>query len=425
MSPDFRGAVQPPQLMGMRPTFGFGDRLGLATLGHLDAIRSQGGPILPIFAQQSMRELLRTDRKPADVINDAMTGLTTGRYTEAWGADADHLKTQEDLNATASAGFTYFTIDPTEHIDINAQEYSDDELAALYRSIRSDVNWSEKYVGSVIEIPNGPTLSCERKTIMELAVKFGRAISHAIKMAAHIDRVMTKRNAEYEIEVCLDESLTPTTYLEHYIVAQQCMEAGMKMVALAPRFEGQFEPGIDFGGDVKSLKRCLQSHAAIATALGNYKLSLHSGSDKFSIYKMFAQVTQGRFHVKTSGSSYLEALRVAARRDRKLFRRIIEFSRKRFEQDRDTYYISAKLKNAPTPAAISDDEKLESIYLDQADGRQILHVTFGSILTESALGPALRDLLQSEPNLHREVISLHFAKHLQALNKGLKGVTLP
>src|SRR4029078_7497460 len=116
---------------------------------------------------------------------------------------------------------------------------------------------------------------------------------------------------------------------EHYIVAHRCLSRGMKLVSLAPRFIGDFEKGVDYKGDLPQLERSLADHAAIADALGPYKLSLHSGSDKLSIYPAFARLTRGRFHVKTAGTSYLEALRVAARHDQKLFRRIIDFARSR------------------------------------------------------------------------------------------------
>ncbi len=74
---------------------------------------------------------------------------------------------------------------------------------------------------------------------------------------------------------------------------------------------GEFEKGVDFKGDMAAFEASLKAHAAIARFLGPYKLSLHSGSDKLSIYTAFAKVTQGQFHVKTAGTSYLE---VAARR---------------------------------------------------------------------------------------------------------------
>jgi hypothetical protein len=411
--------VQAPQPLGLKPSFGFGDRLGLATPGHLAALRSYGGDILPIFAQQSIREMSRTQRKPSDVMEDAVRALREASYGGPWSADADHLKTPEDVNATAGAGFVFFTIDPSDFVDPDAESYAPDVLTKKFNDLRDDVNWADDYIGRTQTLANGESIVFDLPTVKRAAVKYGRAIAHAVKMGAHIDRVMGKRDGKYEIELSVDETPQPTTPAEHYIIAEQCLRANVKLVSLAPRYVGDFEKGIDFKGDVKAFERSLNTHATIARQLGPYKLSLHSGSDKLSIYQIFAKVTQGMFHVKTAGTSYLEALRVAARHERKLFRRIVDFSRERFDRDKATYHISAKLENAPTAAAIGDDAKLETLYLDQNDGRQILHVTFGSVLSDHVLGPALRDVLAAHPETHREVLTSHFGKHLKALCKGL------
>jgi hypothetical protein len=244
-------------------------------------------------------------------------------------------------------------------------------------------------------------------------------MAHAVKMGAHIDRDMGKRDGRFEIELSVDDTPQPTTPAEHYIIAEQCLRANVRLISLAPRFVGDFEKGIDFKGDISAFERSLATHAAIARQLGPNKLSLHSGSDKLSIYEVFARMTRGQFHVKTAGTSYLEALRVAARHERKLYRRVVDFSRERFERDRATYHISARLDKVPAPSAVADDGKLEALYLDENDGRQILHVTFGSVLSDTVLGPALRDVLAAHPETHREVLAKHFGNHLKALTRGL------
>ena len=109
-----------PSLLGTTPSFGFGDRLGLATVGHVAALLEAGGPIRGIFSQQSIREMERTARTPADVMSAAATALESVQYTENWGADADHLKTRADVDRTVSAGFCFFTLDPSDHVDQSA-----------------------------------------------------------------------------------------------------------------------------------------------------------------------------------------------------------------------------------------------------------------------------------------------------------------
>src|SRR5205085_10833879 len=105
--------------------------------------------------------------------------------------------------------------------------------------------------------------------------------------------------------------------------------------------------------------RSLADHTAVMRRLGPYKLSLHSGSDKLSIYPTFARVTQGRFHIKTAGTSYLEALRVTAQREPALFRRIVAFARERYETDKAGYHVAATLDSAPPPQEVAEDRELE------------------------------------------------------------------
>ena len=200
----------------------------------------------------------------------------------------------------------------------------------------------------------------------------------------------------------------------------------MKLVSLAPRFIGDFEKGIDFKGDLTALDRSLADHAAIAKLLGPYKLSLHSGSDKLSIYASLARATGGCFHVKTAGTSYLEALRVVAQQSETLFRAIITFARSKYENDKATYHVSATLASAPAPEAITSGKGLERIYLECWDsvrpgrgftnpGRQILHCTFGSVLTHPEFGPAVRDVVRNHADQYTAILNEHFTRHLQAL----------
>src|SRR5512133_160853 len=98
--------------LGLSPSFGFGDRLGLATAGHIQALRDKQYEIAPIFAQQSVRENARTGRTPQQVMDDAKRAIEAAKWDAPWGGDADHLKTVDDLPAFVAAGYTFFTVDP-------------------------------------------------------------------------------------------------------------------------------------------------------------------------------------------------------------------------------------------------------------------------------------------------------------------------
>lgn len=416
--------------LGLRPSFGFGDRIGLATPGHVEAMRRSGEGIEPIFAQQSIREMARTGRTPARVMDDALLGMESAGWTGRTGADADHLKTPEDVDVTSAVGYTFFTIDPSEHVDAHADDYDEPVLRARFAEVAGEVDWVERYLGRSVTLSTGTAVTFDEPACLRAAVKYGRALHHALALAEHIERVHRAEARDYEIELSVDETEQPTTLAEHYIIADQCLRRGMKLVSLAPRYVGDFEKGVDYKGDLAALECSLRDHAAIAEALGPYKLSLHSGSDKLSMYPALARATKGLFHVKTAGTSYLEALRVVARCAPDLFRRVVAFARSRYEKDRATYHVSATLDSAPPPEDVADPVELERLYLElwrevprgrgfTRPGRQIVHCTFGSVLTDHELGPAVRGVLERNTATYTEVLADHFSRHLDALRAGM------
>ncbi len=416
--------------LGLEPSFGFGDRIGLATAGHVESMNRAGQGIQPIYPQQSIREMFRTQRSPAQVMADAYDGAIAAGWKGKIGADADHLKTPADVDATAAVGFTFFTIDPSDDVDQKADDYDEATVKTKFQDLQGDCDWYDGYVGQSIGLSTGTTIELTEEACMRAAVKYGTAIRKALELGDYIRQVHEKAGKDYEIELSVDETEQPTTLAEHYIIADQCLQGGMKLVSLAPRFIGDLEKGVDYKGDLDALDASLAEHAAIATLLGGYKLSLHSGSDKVSMYSLLSKNTKGCFHVKTAGTSYLEALRVVARHDESLFRQIIDFGRQHYEVDKATYHVSATLACAPTTADVSDVVQLEREYLEMwsevpegkgftKPGRQILHCTFGSTLTDATLGPAVRSVLEAHPDTYTEVLADHFERHLRALQAGM------
>ncbi|MHB1319264.1 MAG: tagaturonate epimerase family protein, partial [Anaerolineae bacterium] len=108
-----------PIRVGLRKSAGLGDRLGLATPGHVRAMRHATG-IVPVYAQQSIREMERTARTPEDVLDDATWGVLQEGWREGFGADADHLKTTEDIDRCVAAGYVMYTFDPRDQVDNEA-----------------------------------------------------------------------------------------------------------------------------------------------------------------------------------------------------------------------------------------------------------------------------------------------------------------
>jgi tagaturonate epimerase len=407
-----------PRPLGTRASAGFGDRLGLATPGHIRALRSAGGGLAPIFAQQSIREMERTARGPQIVLNDATWGVFAEGWRDGFGADADHLKTAEDIDACVAAGYTFFTFDPGEYVDDGA------EASSALRMALEDLPWEDledrpedlkrRYLDKVFGSEEYE-IRFDDLSLARAAVKYGSAVAHVARLYRHLEAAMGDR--DFEVEVSVDETESPTTHAQHVYIAGELRRLGVRWVSLAPRYVGTFEKGVDFIGDVGAIEEDFAVHAAIAreaSSGGPYKLSLHSGSDKFSIYPAVSRQAGGLIHLKTAGTSYLEALRTAAVLDPGFFREVYTFARDRYEQDRASYHVSARLERAVSPEDVPYEE-LPAL-LSRFHEREILHVTFGSILGDTRLRERLFGLLRADPEAYAAGLEAHFLRHLEPFN---------
>jgi len=219
-----------------------------------------------------------------------------------------------------------------------------------------------------------------------------------------------------EVEVSVDETESVTSPFEHYFIANELKRLGVKLISLAPRFIGQFEKGIDYKGDLNLFKEEYIKHISIAKYFGTYKLSLHSGSDKFSVYNVIGSLKLGVTHVKTAGTSYLEALKVISVKDTKLFREILDYSRNVYENEKQSYHVSADINKVKSADNYSDEELIGLFSLE--DSRQILHVTFGRVLSdknekgEYLFKERIFGCLKENEELHYKFLIDHFHKHL-------------
>ncbi len=409
-----------PKTLGLARSFGFGDRLGLATPGHVRAVR--GTAFAPIFAQQSIREMTRTRRSPEQVLDDATWGVLQEGWLGGYGADADHLKTAEDVDLCVRAGFTLYTMDPGDHVDNAAESDPPSTLAAKVEALPwADLESSPRdlrrtYVGRSPDLGPDVRVTADEEAVLRAAAKYGRAIAHTVRLYRHLAERMAGR--PFELEVSVDETTSPTHVVEHWFVASELLRLGVRWVSLAPRFSGRFEKGVDYIGDLPAFEAELAQHVAVARNMGPYKLSLHSGSDKFGVYPAFARLAGPLLHVKTAGTSYLAALRAVAAADPELFREILAFARERYPEDRASYHVSADLSLVPDPERLSDAE-LPGV-LELFDARQVLHVTFGSVVTaeEPSGRYRFRDrlyaVLRAHEEAHYEAVAAHLRRHLDA-----------
>lgn len=401
-----------PRLLGLQTSAGLGDRLGLATPGHVRAMRHYEGQIMPIFPQQSIREMARTARSPQQVMDEAMWGIFQENWQGGFGADADHLKTEADVESCFQAGYTFFTIDPGDHVDNRA------ETAGL-GTLRELVTQLPDYMQINATGLLNQTLNIEihrlhftEEILLRAMVKYGRAVAHVHRLFAYLTKLAVDR--PFELEVSVDETDQPTSMHEHAYIAHELKRLGVRWVSLAPRYVGRFEKGVDYLGSLEAFDKDVNGHAALARHFGPYKLSLHSGSDKYSIYSLAMQATQGLVHLKTAGTSYLTALHTIAGKDTDLLQNIFSFARNHYDEDRLTYHVSADLAKVPYAEQVNDWHAL----IDQFDARQVFHVTFGSVMTardasgELIFRTRLMKLLQENPEGYARDLEAHFIRHL-------------
>jgi hypothetical protein len=396
-----------PSRFGLHTSAGLGDRLGLATPGHVRALNAVGAAINPVFAQQSIREMGRCGRTPRNVLDDATWGAFQAGWTKPVGGDADHLEQLDDIDDTVAAGFVFYTLDPKAEVDPES-EHADpatiqQKVAALdWAGLDSDLaTFTKSYVGRRIDLDH-EAIELDEESVLRAMAKYGPSLSHAMAMY----RRLMEKGVDCEVEFAVDETDYPTKPAEHIVVVSELKRLGMDFVSFAPRFVGRFEKGVEYIGDIEELQRDFEIHAEIARALGPYKLSLHSGSDKYSTYPLIAEATKGVVHLKTAGTSWAEALRVIANNDADLMREVLALALDSFEANRKSYHLSCDPTKIPTDP--TDDQVAR--LMDTIDSRQVLHVGYGAILSE--FGPRLYQVWNDNEEEHYRIIADHFVKHL-------------
>ena len=260
-----------PVLTAVR-TVGVGDRLGLATPGHLRVFEKYDA--IPVLAQQSIRELTLTHRTFGDVLDCATRAVFREDFQKGYGADGDHLKTDAEVEYALGEGYTMLTLDCSEHIRNDVLDMSAAQVEAEYKP---DAELELLYLGKTFTV-EGQDVTFGAEEFKRTCLIYLKALDHAVAIyKKHVE------GKPVDFEVSIDETMTPTTPVQHYFVANELTRRGVKIATVAPRFCGEFQKGIDYIGDLAQFEKEMAVHAAIARKFG-YKLSIHSGSDKFSTF---------------------------------------------------------------------------------------------------------------------------------------------
>ncbi|UJF34526.1 tagaturonate epimerase family protein [Paenibacillus hexagrammi] len=406
-----------PQAFGTQvATMGLGDRLGIASPGHIQVIR--GKDVKPVLAQQSIRELNLTGRTYEDVLDAACYAVFQEGYRDGFGADGDHLKKEEDIEYALRLGFTMLTLDCSENIDNTVDSLSGEEVAAKYAQLPEEVRsrYEARYLEQEANV-SGASLSFTRESLMKDVLIYGEAVNFMesiyYKYIATLERAV-------DFEISIDETATSTSPEAHYLVANELRERGVKIFSMAPRFCGEFQKGIDYIGDIVQFEKELAAHAAIAVHFG-YKLSIHSGSDKFSVFPLIGQYTKGLFHLKTAGTNWLEAVRVVAKVNPGLYRRMHQYALEHFEEATAYYHVTTDIQ-AIAPLDQTSDAELPA-YMNEDNARQLLHITYGILLQaknedgSKKFADEFFKTLSEQEDVFSEGLKQHIGKHLELLGK--------
>ena len=229
------------------------------------------------------------------MLDDATWGAFQAGWTRPVGGDADHLEELDDIDETVAAGFVFYTLDPKAEVDPEA-EHADpaaiqQKVEALdWTGLDSDLaTFTKRYARRRIDLER-EAIVLDEESVLRAMAKYGPSLAHAMAMY----RRLMEKGIDCEVEFAVDETDYPTKPAEHVVVVSELKRLGMDFVSFAPRFVGRFEKGVEYIGDIEELKRDFEIHAEIARAIGPYKLSLHSGSDKYSTYPPDCRGNQGR-----------------------------------------------------------------------------------------------------------------------------------
>jgi hypothetical protein len=406
--------TKPIPVLHKERSFGLGDRLGIATPGHIRVFNEYDA--YPIFAQQSIRELNLTNRTYEDVLDAASFAVYRDGYKKGFGADGDHLKKPSEIEYALSLGFTMITLDCSEHIRNDVQDMSKNDVD---QAVILDETLKDHYLKNAFDV-EGFTIEFDEDELKRCVLVYGKAIDFAADI---YQTYFVEKKAEANFEISIDETATPTTPTQHYFVANELTLRGVKLDTMAPRFCGEFQKGVDYVGDLKQFEEELKIHSAIAREF-NYKLSIHSGSDKFSIFSLVGKYTEGNFHVKTAGTNWLEAMRVVATKDPALYRQIHTYAISMFDEAKKFYHVTTDLSRIPDLKTLKDDELKELFHHN--DARQLIHITYGFILNHKdtqgnfVFKDKLVDLWEKEKMTYSDMLYHHIGKHLRLLYDGFQ-----
>ncbi len=285
-------------------SFGMGDRFlhqGVAQLQAIINARDAGIDITPVW-NKSNREHQIVGTEPLSLRKEADDAVRALGWQGSYRVDADHINLETVDRFLHCSDF--FTLDVGDAIGEPASK----------ADITTFIGRHARYIGK-LTIPGAGTYEVKHATLEAVAKTFLKAVQTAGVIYRHI---VAQRGSDFIPEVSMDETANPQTPLELFFILAAIADEGIPAQTIAPKFTGRFNKGVDYVGDLAQFEKEFNDDlATIAFAISefglpdNLKLSIHSGSDKFSIYRPIRDAlkrTGAGVHVKTAGTTWLEEL---------------------------------------------------------------------------------------------------------------------
>jgi len=396
-------------------TLGIGDRFGHQGKAQLRALQKaveHGVQVSPVW-NKSNREHNLIGTEPSSLRAEADEAVASLGWKAPYFVDADHINLKTVDRFLEASDF--FTIDVADSIG------KQPDPAAVARLV-------EKHAGDPIAYPglSSPILRGSEQ-IAAAAAKFLAAMQEAGEVYRHI--AARKPAGSFAVEVSTDEASSPQTPAELYLILAMLADEGVPVATIAPKFTGQFNKGVDYEGDLADFTREFEDdlivlkHAGPALGLPEgLKLSVHSGSDKFSIYPVINRLVRKHgagLHLKTAGTTWLEEIAAIAgsgEAGRALAAGIYADALARYEEVTAPYatVLHIDKEHLPTAAEVAswDGARLSRAIIHEQSSpdfnphvRQLFHVAF-KLAAEA--GPKFTDLLK----LHEEAVGLAVTANL-------------
>jgi len=384
-------------------SFGIGDRFaqqGKAQLKAFEMARKAGIEMTPVW-NKSNREHQIIHTNPEDTRHAADAAVKETGWKGGYFVDADHINLNNvDKFINVS---DFFTIDVADYIG----------KAASAESISQFVKNCGKYTGE-LKIPGiSETFHISQKLLEEIAGKFLFATQEASKIYQHIESKKGKGN--FITEVSIDEVDVAQSPVELFFILLSLGKLGVPVQTIAPKFTGRFNKGVDYEGSVDQFRKEFEQDLLVIDYAvkefglpSDLKLSVHSGSDKFSIYPIMGRLVKKHdkgIHIKTAGTTWLEeviGLSLGTPEALDLAKAIYTIAYRRKDELCGPYstVIDIKASELPEPSAITPwtKEEFSETLIHNAQNprynasfRQLIHVGFK---VASEYGPLFIEALE-------------------------------